>query len=257
MRKQNGTIRKRTPGVWEGRFYADGKRQCIYGKIYHEVRRMLTLATSQLDDGTYMEETDHTVASWINEWINNFVDIKVSTLVRYERDIRLYIMPELGALRLKDISVTHLQHLYRKATTKGLSPKSIRNLHGIIHEALSCAVRIGLIKKNVSEQCILPKLRKVEIHPLTDEQVSLLLRFSQDDAFADEIFVALFTGLRESELVGLTWDCVDFNKGTIRIYRQYVRISSGGGATSFAFTSCKNGRERTIMPAETVMTRLR
>jgi len=134
----------------------------------------------------------------MNEWLDAYVDVKTSTRIRYERDLRLYILPFLGRLQLKELTAMHLQRLYRRCINNGLSPKSVRNLHGIIHEALSRAVKLGLLKRNVSDLCDLPKVRTQEMNPLSEDQVEDLLDAAHDDDFYDEFFFAIFTGLRES-----------------------------------------------------------
>lgn len=257
MRKKNGCIRKRSDGCWEASFYVEHERKYIFGKSYKEVRKLVTSVMHEIDEVIYLEQTDLSVGDWMKQWLDVYVDIKPSTRIRYERDLRLYINPSLGNLKLKELSPIHIQRLYRKCINDGLSPKSVRNIHGIIHEALHKAVKMELLKRNVSDMCDLPKVRRQEMYPLSEEQVSRLLHVARDDEFCDEITVAIFTGLRESEIVGLTWDCIDFSRGTIRVYRQYVRMSSSEGKTLCEFTTCKNDRERIIEPANSVMTLLK
>ena len=103
--------------------------------------------------------------------------------------------------------------------------------------------------------CDLPKVRKKEMHPLTSSQLKeFLRRAEQDDPFYAPIFyIAFFTGLREAELIGLTWDCIDFDKHTIRVYRQYVHLDYGPRLGQYDFTSLKNGKERTFQVAPSVI----
>lgn len=86
------------------------------------------------------------------------------------------------------------------------------------------------------------------MHTLSDVELRRFLAIAKDDPFYLMYYVDFFTGLRESELIGLTWDCIDFAKGTIRVYRQFVRIASGPDKGKMMFTSLKNHKERTIHP---------
>ena len=95
------------------------------------------------------------------------------------------------------------------------------------------------------------------MHTLSDVELRRFLAIAKDDPFYLMYHVDFFTGLRESELIGLTWDCIDFAKGTIRVYRQFVRITSGPDKGKMMFTSLKNHKERTIHPAPSVMDALR
>jgi integrase len=84
--------------------------------------------------------------------------------------------------------------------------KSVRNVHGILAKALSVAVGAGYLKVNPADKVTLPRVEKKEIHPLTDEQVKAFLDAASQDAYGIALKVILFTGLRESEALGLTWD---------------------------------------------------
>ena len=95
------------------------------------------------------------------------------------------------------------------------------------------------------------------MHTLSDVELRRFLAIAKDDPFYLMYYVDFFTGLRESELIGLTWDCIDFAKGTVRVYRQFVRIASGPDKGKMMFTSLKNHKERTIHPAPSVMDALK
>lgn len=160
-------------------------------------------------------------------------------------------------MKLKDLTTLMIQRVYILLEEKGLSPKSIRNVHGMLHGMLDKAMKMDLIRKNVSKNCELPPIRKTEMHPLTKEEMGTFMTLAKDDEYYLMMRFDFFTGLRESELIGLTWDCVDFEKHTLRIYRQFVRIASGPDKGKMMFTSLKNHKERTIHPAPSVMDALR
>lgn len=95
------------------------------------------------------------------------------------------------------------------------------------------------------------------MHTLSDVELKQFLEIAKDDPFYLMYYVDFFTGLRESELIGLTWDCIDFEQGTLRVYRQFVRIDSGSDRGKMMFTSLNNHEERIIHPAPSVMEALK
>ena len=114
---------------------------------------------------------------------------------------------------------------------------------------------MNYIRSNPADACILPKVVKKEIHPLTDHQVNLLLNLITHNKYRLLYMVYLFTGMRECELLGLKWDCVNFAKGTILIDKQLNKSQKKGGG--YSFTLPKNGKSRTLSPAPFVMNLLR
>lgn len=108
-----------------------------------------------------------------------------------------------------------------------------------------------LITKNPTSACIIPRVIQKEMHPLdAPEQVQLLqsLKGNKNEAL---IITALFTGMRAGELLGLTWDNVDFDHGVIHIVKQLTQ--SRGAGHPFAFGTLKNGKTRSINPAPFVL----
>ena len=252
-------IRQRKNGLWEGRYRLNGKQCAVYGQTKAEAKAKLAARMTEIEQGICIERTDLTLEEWGWEWLKTFKEGKIrhSTMDNYESDFRMHVVPYIGRIKLKDLTTLHIQRTYAKAQQNGLSPKSIRNIHGLIHGMLAKAQSLDMVRKNVSEGCELPVLEKTEMHTLSDVELRRFLDIAKDDPFYLMYYVDFFTGLRESELIGLTWDCIDFAKGTIRVYRQFVRIASGPDKGKMMFTSLKNHKERTIHPAPSVMDALK
>ena len=252
-------IRQRKNGLWEGRYRLNGKQCAVYGQTKAEAKAKLAARMTEIEQGICIERTDLTLEEWGWEWLKTFKEGKIrhSTMDNYESDFRMHVVPYIGHIKLKDLTTLHIQRTYTKAQQNGLSPKSIRNIHGLVHGMLAKAQSLDMVRKNVSEDCELPVVEKTEMHTLSDVELRRFLAIAKDDPFYLMYYVDFFTGLRESELIGLTWDCIDFAKGTIRVYRQFVRIASGPDKGKMMFTSLKNHKERTIHPAPSVMDALR
>ena len=252
-------IRQRKNGLWEGRYRLNGKQCAVYGQTKAEAKAKLAARMTEVEQGICIERTDLTLEEWGWEWLKTFKEGKIRhlTMDNYESDFRMHVVPYIGHIKLKDLTTLHIQRTYTKAQQNGLSPKSIRNIHGLVHGMLAKAQSLDMVRKNVSEDCELPMLEKAEMHTLSDVELRRFLDIAKDDPFYLMYYVDFFTGLRESELIGLTWDCIDFAKGTIRVYRQFVRIASGPDKGKMMFTSLKKHKERTIHPAPSVMDALR
>ena len=156
---------------------------------------------------------------WHRDFLGN---VKLGTADSYEMQMRVHILPTLGEIKLSALRTPMIQRLYNRKLEEGLSPKSIKNMHGCLHKALDIAVRIGYLYKNPSSNCILPRIELSEIHPLDTPDLSKLLSALKGSEHEALIVTAIFTGLRSGELIGLTWDCVDLENGLIRVTKQLV-----------------------------------
>ncbi len=252
-----GNIKKRENGTWEARFCVNGKRHSIYGKTREEVRKKLTDTLAKIDQEQFIEKSDMTVGEWLTIWQRDYIgNVKKGTAVNYELHLRLYILPVLGEVKLSNLKTPMIQKVYNSLIKeKGLSPKTVKNAHGCLHKALSVAVKIGYIAKNPSEACVLPKVNQAEIQPLDTPEITKLLETVKGQEHEALIMTALFTGMRSGELCGLTWDCVDFDKGLIYVKKQLC--PPRGIEKNFRFDTLKNGKPRTLAPAPFVMDTLR
>lgn len=260
----SGTIRQRKDGTWEARFTVGrdpgtGKQiqRSVYGSTQREVRQKLAQITAALDTGTYKEPCKMTVGQWLTAWERDYLGgVKQSTAQLYHHHVELYIRPALGAVKLEALTTPTIQRFYNDLSReRGLSPKTVKNIHGIFHKALQQAVAIGYIRFNPSDACTLPRVEKAEIKPLEQAQIAAFLVAIQGHRHETLFKVALFTGMREGELLGLLWECVDFASGTITVKRQLRREQKRGG--EYYLSSPKNGKARTITPAPFVMNLLK
>ena len=256
----NGTIRQRKDGRWEarvtvGRNPSTGKQiqKSIYGKTQAEVSRKLRELCKEVDDGIYKEPVKYTVKDWAEIWLNEYTgNLKPLTVKQYTTYINNRIVKNMGSVKLTRLDTPIIQRFYNQLTKEGLSPVTIKNIHSILHSMLETAVEVGYMRTNPSNVCRLPKPEKKQIKPLENADISKLLEALKGDKYESLYTVDLFTGLRQGELLGLTWDCIDFKKGTMYIYRQ-LQFNKG----SYYFTSLKNGKTRTIALAPYVLNILR
>ena len=131
----------------------------------------------------------------------------------------------------------------------------MKNIHGILHKALQQAVSIGYLRFNPADACTLPRVVRKPIQPLDEPQTKAFLQAIHGHRLEALFTVTLFTGMREGEALGLMWDCVDFDQGTILIDKQLQREKKKGG--QYLFAPLKNDKSRTITPAPWVIELLR
>ncbi len=273
----SGNIKHREDGRWEARYYINnpttGKptRKSVYGKTQKEVRQKLTSILAEVDDtGTHFEPSRFILSEWLDIWLADYMgDKKYLTVKHYKAQVNTHIRPALGGMKLAALVPHDIQRFYNKLLKEGrtvkvkdkngkiktehkpLSAKSVRNIHGILTKCLSTALKLGYIKVNPCDATTLPRSERKEIQPLTDEQVKEFLVAVNDDEYAILLKLILLTGLRESEAMGLTWDCVDFKTGTLTINKQLQKRPKDAGG--FQFAPLKNDKTRLLAPAPLVM----
>ena len=260
-----GSIRQRKDGRWEGRYTAGydpatGKQiqRSIYGVTKQEVRQKLTRIEAELDDGSYVAPNRETLGEWLDMWLKIYAKIAVKpyTFDSYERSIKNHIKPALGAVRLTDLSPLQIQQLYVSLLEeKKLSVKTVHNIHGVLHQSLEKAVKLGKIRYNPTGACKLPKAPKPKINPMEADDLRLFLNEVRNHKYGRVYWIIIFCGMRESEALGLTWDCVDFDRCQILVKQQLLKTKKVGGV--YALVSTKNDCERIIHVAPSVMDKLR
>lgn len=260
----SGTIRQRKDGRWEARYVVGhdpgtGKliRRSVYGATQKEVRQKLTSIVAALDDGTYQAPNKITVGEWLDIWIKEYVgDVKPLTLVSYQGIIDHKLKPNLGAIKLNALTAPIIQQLYNKllegsAKASPLSAKTVKNVHGVLHSALKQAVLVDYIRSNPADAVKVPRAPKAELSIMEGEDIARFLKVIQGTRFETLFLIDLFTGLRRGELLGLTWDCIDFKRRRITVKRQ-LQFERGKNAR-FYLNSPKNGKGRVLAIPPTVL----
>lgn len=258
IRKKKITRNGKIYEYWEGRYTVGycpetGRQiqKSVTGKTQKEVVEKMRQMTVERSDGIVPLSCRMTVGEWMEVWEKDFLgDVKESTAYLYKRSVELYIVKYLGAIKLDGLTALMIQRFYNRLiepeseSVRALSAKSVRNIHGILHKALQQAVQIGYLPKNPADGCKPPRAEKKEIQPLNENQIQLFLAEIQGHPHEYLYKIALFTGIREGEILGLTWDCVDFERGTLRIRQQLRRQQKKGG--TYYLSSPKNGKCRMI-----------
>lgn len=213
------------------------KRQYFYGNTKAEVLEKMNAVKADIQKGTYIEPNKITVAQRMDIWINNYMrhTLRAKTWDNYNTQINKHIIPALGHLKLTQVKTVNIQKLYNdklsggRADGKqgGLSPKSIRYIHTVIHSSFQQAYRERLININPADAARLPRLIKSEMRTLDIDGMKKFLSAAKTSKHYASYVLELSTGLRRGELLGLRWKDIDLQAGTVSVVQNLVRTNNG------------------------------
>jgi integrase len=211
----------KTIGYRGSYFGPDGRRRYVSAKTKTEAEITLRQAMADGDRGLVYDSGMLTVEVYLNRWLTDSVKdtVRRSTFAQYESVVNRHIVPALGRLRLKTLTPAHVRGLYRKKLDSGLTPRTVRYIHVTLHKALKQAVMDSLVPRNVTDAVKPPQSHKKEVRPLTPTEVKALLSAASGDRLEALYVVAIHTGLRRGELLGLRWPDVDLDSRTLSVQR--------------------------------------
>jgi len=227
-----GSIYQRADGLWVAAITgADGHRRRVYAHTRADAGRRLTEALQRRDQGTgeTVPAGRDTVAAYLGTWLDGLGGtVRATTAEKYRRDVRLHVLPYIGRLALPRLTPQRLQRLYGELAEAGLSAMSIRHIHAAVHKALEQAVRWGKVTRNVADLVDPPQASRAEMRTLTLEQVRTLLGAAREDRLEALYVVAVTTGMRRGELLGLRWVDVDIPGQALAVTGSLQRVKAKG-----------------------------
>lgn len=209
----------------------DGSRKALYGKTQEEVIAKKRQAEYEMKQGRFATGPQQKLADHLEHWFESVHKppmIKLTTHVTQRKMVNKHILPALGHIQLRKLTTRQLDALYSRKLEEGLASGSIRLLHGILHEALEAAIRWQLITRNVCNDVTLPRVEKREVQPLDKEQAVHLLKAIKGHELEVFLTVALVTGMRHGELCALKWQDINFDEGTLYVWRTVSYITGHG-----------------------------
>ena len=189
-----------------------------------------------IDEGTFVEPAKMTVEQYLEQWLETHkANVEPTTHDWYALVCRKHIAPHLGRMQLQKLTPLAIQQFYVSKLQEGrldgkgkaLSPNTVRHIHRVLHKALNAAVKLQLIPRNPCDAVEPPKAVKKEARYWTPEEAAQFLEAIQEDRLYALFYVALGTGLRRGELLGLRWQDVDLNEGRLTVRQEIVRKSKG------------------------------
>jgi len=145
--------------------------------------------------------------------------VRLGTWKQYEMVARVHIKPTLGKVRLDRLNALQIQTLYQQKLDEGVSARRVRHIHVTVHKALKDAVRWQLVPRNIADATAPPRQPRPEIRPLAVGQVKTLLTVAKGNKLEALYVLAVSTGMRQGELLGLKWEDVDLGMGTLQVRR--------------------------------------
>jgi integrase len=251
-----GHIRARGPGAWELKYDAGidpvtGRRVTKYKTVRgakRDAQRELRAILTAIDGGAYVDPTKLTVAEWLRQWLDEAQhSVARKTLERYREIVELHLIPALGAIPLAKLQAASIQSYYAQALASGrrdgaggLSAQTVVHHDRVLNVALKRARSLRLITGNPVEDVSRPKVKHREIEVLEPAEAAALLAVARGTRMFPIIFLALATGLRRGEVLGLRWSDVDLTRRTLTVAQSLEQTASGG----LRFKSPKTKRSR-------------
>lgn len=239
-----GSITERKDGRYQIAITLEnGQRKYYYAPNKKEAVELLRKIQQEQHQGTLPTGPQQTLEQYLKEWLAAHKHtIRPRSWERYEAIIRLHLVPTLGKLTLQKLTAQHLDRLYRQKLEDGLKPKTVAAIHTMLHTALDKAVKLGLVGRNVCEMASPPRVVRKEITPLNLEQIRQLLEAAKGHPQETLFILALATGMRRGELLGLKWQDIDLERGVLRISRALVRLPTGQGYAEAETKTAKSRR---------------
>jgi integrase len=254
-------------GVFRAAIMVKGKRRYFTLKATNkrdalaERRELL----NKRDDGMLPKGHAYTVAQWTRHWAKT-AKLSPGTRANYEHNIERYIVPELGGIRLRDLEVEDLEVMYQRMTdgtlskirivdgkkvTLPLSPNTIINVHSNIRRALNVAMTRGHVGRNVAALVEPPEVKATPAKSLSVADAKAILRIAADDRHKARWHLGLRFGLRPAEVLGLTWEHIEWGSNTILIRQQLQRVRGGGMQIIDSAKTAAGGRN-IVVPDEII-----
>lgn len=211
---------------YEARYYVHTpkkKQRMVTSRDRDECQRKLTEAMASRDKGFDFDAGAMTVGDYLTRWLEDSVrnTVEKGSFARYEENVRVHLIPAIGRVRLKGLTPAHVRSLKREKLDEGLSPRTVQYILQTLSKALQQAMWDGLIPRNVADAVTAPRPDAEEIVPLDREQVRALLEAARGERLEALFILALATGMRRSELLGLKWRDLDVSDKRLSVRRTY------------------------------------
>lgn len=219
------------------------KRKYLYAKTKEEVLRKRSALEHDHIAGRPVVPTKLTVAAFAQQWLDARSGLRDGTLYLYKGFLRNYVLPALGMIRLIDLSPLHLIQLLANMERDGKSARLREQVYRLLHAMLNWGVKCELLVRNVCNNIDAPRPTRRPMRSLTSEQAFDLLRAARSERLHALFVLAVMSGLRLGELLGLKWSDVDFEAARISVQRSLLeqggRLQEGEPKTAAGKRSIK------------------
>ena len=219
-----------------------------------DAEKRLAELLHQLDNGTFIKPGKTTVAEYLRKWLEDYcrANLAPRTTEGYESIVRCHLIPSLGKIPLTQLKPEHVQSLYSKGLSAGLSHRTIRYIHATLHKSLQTAVKLGMLVRNPTDAVEPPRVQHREMRTMNESDIHIFLEFAKSTPYYALFYLALFTGMRRSELLALRWCDVDLILCQLSITRALHQLQDGSRVIRPPKTA-KGRRLISLSPSTTIV----
>jgi integrase len=220
----------------------------VYGKTKAEVIQKMTKLKTAALTGIVAEPDRLSVAQYLDRWLEDAARprIQPGTYQLYSRLITKHINPHIGGIRLTNLTPGQVQGLYSDLERLGRSPRLRQQVHNMLHKALKQATLWNIVPRNVTDAVARPAVPKKAMKYLSPDQVKAFLTVAKASRFEALFVLAVTTGLRQGELLGLQWSDIDLDAGALSVHRA---LKEESGVLRIDQPKTSKSRRRVELPA--------
>jgi integrase len=251
---KEGSIFRRKDGSWRAQITMSGNRLSFSAPSHEECRDWVRKMLNKVDAGLTFDVMQLAFGDYLGNWLVNAKStVRFTTFEQYSQISRDYIEPVLGKVKIYELKPEHIQHLYAIHLQNGASARTVRMVHCVIHRALNQAMQMGLIDRNPSSLVKPPRLPRNEMKFYDEAQVQAFLIAAEtvQDRYLPLWKLAVTTGMRMGELLGLKWIDIESSTATLQVRRQ-LKVTRGGGF-HFAEPKSRAGLRSILLGKDTVL----
>jgi integrase len=228
MRKKRshgeGTLYQLRTGKWRGLVTANGKRLSKTSEDKREVKAWLRKTISQVEAGLTYNSARVSAPDYLTQWLSGIKHtVRPTTYDHYELLITKHLIPQLGRILIKDLNADRIQFIYDELIKSGVGIPTVLKVHQVLHTALERAVKTGILYQNPAHYVSRPKETHREMKFWTESEANRFLLAARDNRLYCLFLLALTSGARQSELLGLQWQDLEWSRGILHIQRQLSR----------------------------------
>lgn len=235
--------------VFRGRDPNTGKKKYFNKQVSgnkKDAQTYLNKVLREIDQGSFVDPSPITLDEYLNKWLEAAARPRLApnTFEHYEDILKRYVRPALGNHKLSKLTGLDVQSLYSEMLQRGLSARVVRYTHAVLNSALKQAIKWGFIMLNPASLVELPKKERKEMQALTIEQAANFLTVASGDRFYAYFQLAIVTGMRPSECLGLQWKDINFQTGILTLQRALLWKRDG----TWYFGDLKTSKSRRSLP---------
>lgn len=224
-----GHVYQRKDGLWEWKItLANGERKSFYGKTERVARDKRNSFIRDHEAGLSRNDERLTVNQYLDRWlIETATDrVRPSTLATYTSHIEVHIKPAMARIRLRELSPEHVNRMLASIVREGSSPTTANRVRATLRTALTSAVKARIVGINAAALSEARRETTKRVSPLTVPQAQVLIKHLTGKPMGPLVITAIYTGLRQGELLALSWQDIDFEEETLSVRRTLTWIKN-------------------------------